>query len=1014
MGTNSTTNVYDSDAETARRERGDYSSLKGPVGPARSDFDSTYRSIANLPTIADKDRNNAKSRGEDSPNSATQAEQAALGGQNDDDGDDDTLGRGFTGGGKKAGGRLRSWTRKRARYLAVSAGITLSGSAIIFATIGAPMLGAFHLIHWSELLQGISAQSDLHNQSKASRLYLHMATDAAAARTRLTYVSSKDGPKLLNKLMKSGYTITSSKTTGYMRRVSIVPSQTAEFRDMSDADVESTLKQKYGITKFEWNDIALDNDEYESSGTRYGREIAFNVNELGVKTERNIISDAAVTKRSSTRASAIAKRVLRAYYGVPNAFHPITNLGANLDRKFNNWLDRSNFLKELRKARNAKIAAREAQGKLSWNMLKEKVNGVSGKVVAVVMLQGVICGIRDNADLINNIQRDMIVVPGMLAAAQAMSLGDQITDGTDVTSLAIESAVQGLYSDKGYSVFDSKSVSLIEGKAGYVYANKDPTGQYTKTYDQIHNAFSGDTQLAAVVNFIDNNLGGGTICSPIGQLVGAGAGLLMLATGPGGLMTKGLQIVVGAGISQAIGKATLGAIDYYVTQTALDITDGPIDGDRTVYGAVGANDLTELNSGASKITPQQAAVVANEVAQYKAEQQKQKSIASRLFNPYDSDSLAGKIADSISPSISTNVASIISSFASIGKSAFLSPLSLLGSKAHAQTVENTLPAQRLGMPVISQQPAILAIADPFANADKAADLLDANAAAYQAKAKICYGVTLAKATNPSTSQQYWDVSYTGVPDTSKAEYINSNCDQVTSSGVLNDWGVITGLISYSHTMDALACGDAYDEEACAKLGLGTTVTALSTSTSTATGAMGPANGQCDPRTTSVGAMDGYEDGLLFKFTGCAIQGMKCTGSLSCQPEKSEYAIVNADVSTAVQDMFEAAKAAGLTLTATGAFRTMAMQQKAWDDSGHNNSAASPPGYSNHQAGRAIDFDLGVSSNVKEGATCDNRATVNTPTYTWLRNNSGRFKYYQYAREAWHFDSSTSPLRCTAP
>lgn len=919
---------------------------------------------------------------------------------------DDTLGRGHTSDGtsQRRSSKIRSWTRKHARGLGVTAALSVSGSAILVSIFGAPLLGGLHLLHWGELLQGINLQNEIHNRSKISKLYRYMRLQGSGT-TRLGVLSTAAEPKLLTKLTKSGYRLIPSTTTGQMRGMIIDPSKAEEFKGKSTAEIKKTLSERYGIP------------ESKIGGNANGGTIRINLSDLPIKSQELVLRDTAILKRSGEKTSAISLRVLRKYFNVPSIFHPFDRASAALDRKFESALDRNKMLKEIREKRRAKIIERENAGKLTWKSLKNNVNSVAGKVGGAVMLQGFMCAIRDNADLINNIQRDLIIVPGMLKAAEAMAMADQIKDGTDTTSLIIESAVAGLYNDKGFSVFDGRAASILAGKTDA--PSSLATEEYNSDYSSVQTAFSGNTQFKAVVDFIDNNLAGGTVCSPIAQLTGAVAGILLLATGSGGVASKGMSFILSASISFAVGKATLGAIEYYANQTVLDITEGPLEGDTAVHGQVRAKSMAAMNAGGSVLDDQQTVGLANEIAYEKSQAQAQKSIASRIFDPYDSTSVAGRIIDSTSPSATKNFASLVGSFTSIGKSAVSMPLRLFGASASAadgQTID-----QKLGMQTISEQPAILAINDPYANADAAAKLLDANPAAYQDRARVCYGAEIVKATD-SDGNSYWDVNYVAEPDITSTNYSDKKCNDVTSSvsvnkdttkdtstqpkktGIigflqrigsfiaspftskayaapatttyhLNDWGVVTGMVSYTHTMESLVCAETYDDDSCAKLGMGGNVSTLPESPASpdTSGATGPAT-----LSRAQGSWGGYKNGNipLSALTNIsnitASDGTKasfggCVTWMS-QPYLHPSAAVSiVELNKTYKQTF------GKDLKFLSCYRDYDQQVAARKKYG---SDAATPGRSNHGWGLAVDFDDMSSYSLKE--------------YRWLLENASKY------------------------
>jgi hypothetical protein len=156
---------------------------------------------------------------------------------------------------------------------------------------------------------------------------------------------------------------------------------------------------------------------------------------------------------------------------------------------------------------------------------------------------------------------------------------------------------------------------------------------------------------------------------------------------------------------------------------------------------------------------------------------------------------------------------------------------------------------------------------------------------------------------------------------------------------------------------------------------------------------------CAANTNDIGIQDGYSEGQKVKIRVCAIPNLPSSGSES----NNEYgvtggngkAIVNSRVSGAVYAMAEAAKQNGVSLSASSTFRTMAHQIALQGGA----AVAAPPGYSNHQMGVAIDFDV-PQCNQTIGGQCSDPGV---PMWDWLHKNASNFGYKSAVpSEAWHW------------
>jgi LAS superfamily LD-carboxypeptidase LdcB len=101
---------------------------------------------------------------------------------------------------------------------------------------------------------------------------------------------------------------------------------------------------------------------------------------------------------------------------------------------------------------------------------------------------------------------------------------------------------------------------------------------------------------------------------------------------------------------------------------------------------------------------------------------------------------------------------------------------------------------------------------------------------------------------------------------------------------------------------------------------------------------------------------------------------------------------------AFRSMQRAATTGGVALRIVSGFRTHARQAELYREwrrgAGH---IAAPPGYSNHQRGRALDLDL------------------DAPTYAWLQTNARSHGFYRTVRgEPWHWEYLGAPRRQARP
>jgi hypothetical protein len=107
-------------------------------------------------------------------------------------------------------------------------------------------------------------------------------------------------------------------------------------------------------------------------------------------------------------------------------------------------------------------------------------------------------------------------------------------------------------------------------------------------------------------------------------------------------------------------------------------------------------------------------------------------------------------------------------------------------------------------------------------------------------------------------------------------------------------------------------------------------------------------------------------------------------------------------------LVQAARADGLAhplLLPVSGYRSSEHQQRLWQAALARYGTAeaarrwvAPPGSSAHQSGRAIDFNLGGRNDSGNVA-----ALRRLPAYRWLVANAGRFGFYPYEAEPWHWE-----------
>jgi hypothetical protein len=152
------------------------------------------------------------------------------------------------------------------------------------------------------------------------------------------------------------------------------------------------------------------------------------------------------------------------------------------------------------------------------------------------------------------------------------------------------------------------------------------------------------------------------------------------------------------------------------------------------------------------------------------------------------------------------------------------------------------------------------------------------------------------------------------------------------------------------------------------------------------------NTPCATGTTDAGTAQGYYNGQEIDIRLCSVPGT-ADSSNSGQPIQVN-SVMSANFLNLTQAM---GQALGSPVKAASSFRTMAGQQAAYNSYG--SSRAAKPGYSNHQMGLAVDFQLATGNN---GAT---KAPGTDRVYDWLTANANKYGVSQLSIEAWHWQAA---------
>ncbi len=172
--------------------------------------------------------------------------------------------------------------------------------------------------------------------------------------------------------------------------------------------------------------------------------------------------------------------------------------------------------------------------------------------------------------------------------------------------------------------------------------------------------------------------------------------------------------------------------------------------------------------------------------------------------------------------------------------------------------------------------------------------------------------------------------------------------------------------------------------------------------------------------TDLGVHDTYVAGNLVQQHLYAIDGFHSTseeskpGDAYYVPGSNGNVIVSADIAQQVANLFKAAAADGITLSAASSFRSMPHQIILANGNLDRNAVAAA-GYSKHQSGKAIDFDLnglllsassfGTANGWLPPSLINPRVAPTSAVYRWMSANASKFGLHQFWNEPWHWSNT---------
>jgi hypothetical protein len=734
--------------------------------------------------------------------------------------------------------------RIRRRYAIFGGGMVGTIVALIFfLTLSS---GPFQFIHIAQLMQRFhfSHQQDA-GDARMGRLYRFAREGGKAGETRLGWLGSKMHANMLADLEKIGLKPIYSGADIYQGFEIDRSSPDSPFKDMSNAELKSTLEAK-GVDVNKLSFVPVEGQRGLPKAT---------VTVKGYINQRKSLGFLSGQIGDSKVPGALRVRVL-ARYGLVS-WHPMKII----ERKQNQAL--VDLYDKWKKTQEDKLKNGVGEGTVDPTKAtrEDPVYDKDGKQIGVsdvpdtapatkdikgvldsvkgskslkigggfATAVGAVCLVKSVNDNIGKIRYRQVIVPLMRMGTDAVTVGNQVMSGQDVSTtemsfLAKNLTEVGAAGGTISSWDNAESIRAELGEDGGVDIDQPVAGG--TQLDQKGVKDSIQDKVPGWISWVNGVPGLRGLCSGLGSAAVGVVGFALGIFSGGVASTAGQTVATSLLLPGLIDKLT-----HFISGNAINVSArGAQWGNNINYGSrLGANSMSLLFGGVP-LTKDQVAVLDTGQSTKSQAEFDSKSNIHKLFSPYDERSVISKLIDGTSPSPTQNIRTIGTSMLHIG-SMFSDIPKLFSSKAHAAT------SYDYGFPEIGFSQDDLnnsSVEDPFANGDAVATaILDKDQAGdgkYIKKAMQCFGVNLKKVvTDENDPTLRWDVipgdgnsgpySPAGNPYSSNSGDYPKDC--ANPSGLdQSDWLKLRFFIFDTGIMEGYACYQD-DETSCANNGIDT-------------------------------------------------------------------------------------------------------------------------------------------------------------------------------------------------
>lgn len=750
----------------------------------------------------------------------------------------DRVGRGYSPSGSanqdpdsgdgSGGGDKKGWFRRHPKEV-VAGG--LIGTALISGFVGLLSIGTgpLRFMHIGQMLTSADwASLEDEDDNTVMRIYRHLRllNQGTPENTRLNALGNKFADRYEARINSTGLSSAYTNVFGYFDGYALDRSH-PEFRGMNDNQIRDHLEKKYGIPK----DAVINGSSLSSNPEARGK-VVIDAKKLGYFKGKRFLTTKLRQAGVSKLSSAVGTRLLTVRAGA--TLHPVKKLDEKILRGVENAFNkamRERRDKLIRKGTNAitaeskpggqteeqkRAAAQNAdaarnsaneiinEGKQADTAIREGRDGLSGfrnSLTAKIAGGGaavtaIPCLLRVIDDEAGEVERQQVILPLQRQAVEFIALGDQVKSGHDIDLRQLEFYDKMLAgkdaSGKKTSFSDAQAIQAIDGKPDKGYGPPETL----------------------------NNIGQGTPFRFLNEgSIGAALDVACHAVVQGGLL---IVSFIGGPVSTAASAIAsylllphiISAATGWLSGNAVDINAvGQEKGNQLRFGSRLAAGDQALASGGRSLSEGEEKELIKIAAVSQRQEFSEKSLAYRLFSPYDYRTPVARLIDrygSVNYSGAEATSALTDAFSGIANVGSLitgNLANLLSGRTFAQSdTYYKFPFPKVGFSVAEMNDT--RFQNPVEVGRAAGRLFDSpGGKTYIDKMNNCSAVTINK-----DGQGRWNaVSSTDRTPTMKA--ITAPECQDTSY----EWLLTRFFVKYTTNMNAMTCL-AGDNESCSYVG----------------------------------------------------------------------------------------------------------------------------------------------------------------------------------------------------